>query len=114
MPYHSQAVSMEWNELESGVQYLLLAMMRVMAGGYLSIGILIITGQYLFNRHKHTYLPLLIFSCGMLVCLTSGYATLLVKFHTPGRPPIIAAIIGLILLIVAFIFNRQAVRQSME
>jgi uncharacterized membrane protein HdeD (DUF308 family) len=106
MSYHSQAISLLWSELDREMQYLLLAMMRVMAGGYLSTGILIVLAQFLFNRHQNKNWPLIILVCGSVVSITSLYATILVRQHTPGQPPTFVAILGLILLITGFIFNR--------
>ena len=38
MPYHSQAMSASWREVDLGVQTLILALMKVAGGGWLALG----------------------------------------------------------------------------
>jgi hypothetical protein len=40
------------------------------------------------------------------------YAVLTVSHHTPGHPPLLAVILGELLLLTGFIFNRQNLEQT--
>ncbi|MGB7299257.1 MAG: hypothetical protein WBD34_08045 [Burkholderiaceae bacterium] len=42
MPYHAQAISASWPEVDSGIQTLILALMKVAGGGWLALGFLTI------------------------------------------------------------------------
>jgi hypothetical protein len=107
MPYHSDAVLMAWNQVAPATQYLLLALMRATAGGFISLAFAIIFLQYKFSVQRISWIPVLILLIGTISMLCTSYATLIIRVHTPGRPPISDAIIGEVLLIAGFIFNRK-------
>jgi len=50
---------------------------------------------------------ILILVTGTISMICTSYTTIEVSFHTLGRPPIDDAIIGEVLLICGFIFNRR-------
>lgn len=112
MPYHSQALSMDWNELDSNLQHLLVAFMRAVSGGYLAVAISTILLQRKFWIHKTSWVPLIIMISGLVVSSLSIYATMLVRFYTPGKPPTTLAIVGFILLIIAYVFNRLSLKEN--
>ena len=107
MPYHSEAISLEWQQVNKAVQYLLLALMRTTGGGFISLACTITFLQFKFNRDKLAWIPGLILFLGTISMLCSTYAILLVSEHTHGRPPLVVAIAGELLLIAGFIFNRK-------
>lgn len=111
MPYHRDAVSMHWSELSVGTQFLILALMRATAGGYLAVAVMIIVLQKRFSTTPLKWIPIVILITGFIISLTSIYATLLVRFNSPGKPPTLLAIIGLVLLIVGYLNNRKEVNQ---
>jgi len=112
MPYHSDAISLEWNELDSGTQFLILALMRAVSGGFIAIAIVTAFLQKKFASGKITWIPLLILIGGLIVSLASLYATLIVRFNSPGKPPTSLAIIGIVLLIIGYIFNRKSLKKN--
>jgi hypothetical protein len=107
MPYHSKAISLAWTQVDHATQYLFLALMKATAGGFLSLSFAIIFLQYKFSINKISWIPVLILVIGTISMICSSYATIIVSFHTPGRPPVADVIIGEVLLIVGFIFNRK-------
>ena len=111
MPYHRDAVSMQWIELNVETQFLILALMRAIAGGYLAVAVMIIVLQKRFSTTPLKWIPIVILITGFIISLTSIYATLLVRFNSPGKPPTLLAIIGLVLLIVGYLNNRKEVNQ---
>ncbi len=108
MPYHSDAVSLDWNELDTNIQTLILALMRSVGGGYIAVGLVIGILQKKVASSRIMWLPLLILITGLIVSLTSIYSTLIVRFNSPGKPPTLLAILGIVLLIIGYIFNRKA------
>jgi drug/metabolite transporter (DMT)-like permease len=110
MPYHSDAISLQWNEVDSSAQFLILALMRAVSGGFIAVAIVTAFLQKKFTSDKITWMPLLILIGGLIVSLASIYATLIVRFNSPGKPPTLLAIIGIFLLIIGYIFNRKSLK----
>ena len=111
MPYHSDAVSMPWTRVAPATRYLLLALMRATAGGFISLAFAIIFLQYKFSMERISWIPVLILLLGTISMVCTSYATLILRFHTPGRPPFADVVIGELLLIAGFIFNRKYLRK---
>jgi len=111
MPYHSEAVSLNWEEVNPAMQFLLIALMRAIAGGFISMAFAIFFLQYQFSHHKISWIPLLILILGTISMFCTSYAIMQIWFHTPGRPPIAIVIAGELLLIVGYIFNRKYLRE---
>jgi hypothetical protein len=105
MGYHIMAVQKDWNELSHELQTLILALMRTVGGGFLSVSIAVIILQLEFNRSQNHWIALAILIVGGILTLGTLYATLLVRTKTKGRPPTIAALLLLILLLMGYFFN---------
>ena len=114
MPYHSEAVSLEWDEVYIDTQFLILALilMRAISGGFIAIAIVIAFLQNKFSLTKIKWLPIIILISGLIVGITSIYATLIVKFNTAGSPPTLSIIIGILLLIIGYIFNKKHLNEN--
>lgn len=107
MPYHSEAISQHWEEVQPAMQFLLLALMRATSGGFIAIAIAIIFLQYKLTENRLSWIPPFILILGTVTMLCSLYAILMVNSNTPGRPPVSFDIAGEILLITGFMFNRK-------
>ena len=107
MPYHSEAVSLEWSEIAQKFHFLILALMKAAGGGFVAAAISIFGLQYYYGRNRLKWIPILILCVGVVISLTSIYATMVIRLNTPGNPPTAAAAVGLILIIIGFIFNRD-------
>ena len=105
LSYHSVALSQGWNEIDSKVQILILALMRGVSGGLLAASVTIMFLQYKFLSTKLKWIPGLILLIGMILFFTILYAMLLVKLKTPGNPPIALTVTGAILITTAFVLN---------
>jgi xanthosine utilization system XapX-like protein len=53
---------------------------------------------------------MLILLTGVMVSLTTIYATLIVRLNSPGKPPTAFALIGLVLLFLGYFFNRKSLK----
>lgn len=106
MPYHSQALSLGWKEVDTATQTLFLALMRVCGGGWLAAALSIALLQRQFTRNRASWIPLVILVVGLASVLATLYATLMVYFNTPGVPPIPGVFILILLLLVGYQFNR--------
>jgi hypothetical protein len=112
MPYHSDAVSLKWEEVDKNIQYLILALMRAVSGGMILGGFIIIWLQIKFNKTKSNWIPLLILIAGTIVGLTSLYATIIVRTNTPGKPPSFLVIACLAGLVIGYIFNLKSINKN--
>jgi hypothetical protein len=99
------AVQKDWKELGPEMQTLILALMKTAGGGFVSVSIGVIILQIQFIKSHDHWIALTILIAGSIVTLGTLYATLLVRFKTKGRPPTIAAVILLILLVMGYFFN---------
>jgi hypothetical protein len=108
MPYHSEALSMTWNEVESSTQVLILALMRAVSGGFIASSIVIIVLQRKFALSKIQWIPGLIIIAGLILTSTTIYATMIVRLNSPGNPPTTLTLIGMLMLIIGYIFNRKS------
>lgn len=111
MPYHAEAVSQSWSEVDPMMQLLIIALMRATSGGFLVTAVAIAFLQYRFNKEKVRWIPLLILILGAISALTNLLATSMVSLNTPGHAPVYAPIAGLLLLIAGFLFNRKWARR---
>ena len=112
MPYHSEAVSLQWDEVDKNIQILILALMRAVSGGQILAGVMVIWLQLKFNESKLTWIPTLILIAGVIVGLTSLYATIIVRTNTPGNPPTFLVITCLVGLFIGYIFNRRYINSN--
>lgn len=107
MPYHKVAVSHEWNQVDSKMQFLILALMRAVSGGFILAALLIFWLQFKFSKTKLKWIPPMILISGTIIALSALYATIIVRVNTPGNPPSTIIIGALIFLIIGFTFNRK-------
>ena len=112
MPYHSDAISLDWSEVDSGTKFLILAFMRAMSGGYIAIAISTAFLQKKFASGKITWIPFLNLISGLILILSTLYGTMIVRFNSPGKPPTILVIIGIVLIIIGYIFNRKSLKKN--
>jgi hypothetical protein len=108
MPFHSEALGLAWNEVDSGTQIIILALMRTVSGGLLAASLVVIVLQMKITTHKLNWLPGLILAVGSIVALTAIYATIIIRMNTPGEPLTGLLVAGLVLFIIGYIFNRKA------
>lgn len=114
MPYHSEAVSLSWAEIETDFQYLILALMRATSGGFIVTAVLIAWLQIRFLRKPEHWISLMILVAGCIMGLALLYATLIIRVYTPGNPPTMLNALLICLLIVGYIFNHKSLSDSQD
>ncbi|WP_066628206.1 hypothetical protein [Labilibacter marinus] len=112
MPYHSQALSLDWSEVDHPTQILILALMRVVSAGYIAGAIVIITLQRKFSSSQLSWIPALILIFGLIVGVISIYGTFLVRLNSPGKPPIETILLGIVLVVIGYIFNKKSLLKT--
>lgn len=106
MPYHADAISRTWEELNPAFQILILALMRAAGGGFFLAGLMIIILQRIYNRTKQKWIPSLILFMGVIIVLTTVYATLIVRLNTNANPPTLSSAAALVGLISGYLMNK--------
>ena len=112
MPYHSDAISLNWYEVEKNTRVLVLALMRGISGGLLAVSVTILYLQFKFTSTRLSWIPLLILIVGIILSVTVLYAMLIIKLNTPGNPPFALAISGIVLLLTGFFLNMKEIKKS--
>ncbi|AFZ44748.1 hypothetical protein PCC7418_2606 [Halothece sp. PCC 7418] len=108
MPYHSQALGSSWSELDSNLQVLILALMKVAGSGFLVTGLTMLLLLIIPWRAGESWSIYAVPSVSLVTCLASVYATSLVKTQTSGKPPIVLSLVGVFLTGIGFIFSMFA------
>lgn len=104
MPYHADAVSKSWAEVEAANQTLISALMTVAGGGWFAVGVVIVVLLAFPFRNDREWaiyaLPALI----LIFYIPNLWATLSVLQSTPAKPPwqgnliaCLSAVVGVLL-----------------
>jgi hypothetical protein len=105
MPYHSDALQRNWDELDSQLQALLLALMRAVGGGWLAVSLNVAFLLVFPFRAGETWARYAIPLVGLAAALPSLYAALYVRSRTPASPPVNLVVVVILLLILGFIIS---------
>jgi hypothetical protein len=105
MDYHKMAVQKEWTDLALEIQTLILALMRTVGGGFISVALVLMILQTEFNKSHDRRIAITIFIVGVVLNLCTLYATILVRTKTKGRPPTYLTILLLVMLVLGYFFN---------
>jgi hypothetical protein len=101
MPYHAVAVSRSWAEVDPAMQVLLLALMKVTAGGWIASSLALLVILLIPFRSGQRWSFFAVPIVGSILGISSLLVTLRVRALTPANPPWIAAAVGLGLLLAA-------------
>ncbi len=114
MPYHAVAVGKDWNEIDHGMQVLILALMRVSGGGWMATAISITVLLIARSKFKSSILSIGLVLVGLGALIPTLYATLYVRANSPADPPWYAAVGGIALLVIALVLDTIAGYDSKE
>ncbi len=87
MPYHAEAVSKGWNEVDGATQELISALMTVAGGGWLAAGVVILLLLAVPFRRDERWAVYAVPGVILLVYVPNLWATLSVLWNTPASPP---------------------------
>jgi len=112
--YHRSTVDKRWSDLSAEMKAMILGLMRAVGGGMIAGGATTFYLQFYFNKYKQAWIALAILICASVVTLGIIYAHLTVMKSTKGRPPLVAAIAVLLLLIAGYFLNIAALSEVSE
>lgn len=87
MPYHAEALSQSWGEVEAATQVLISALMTVAGGGWFTVGVVILLLLAFPFRNDRKWAVYALPAIILLFYLPNLWATLSVLQQTPGTPP---------------------------
>lgn len=105
MPYHAIAVEKPWEEVDAGLQVLIIALMRVSGGGWLATSVAITLFFISWLKQKQTFFGISLVLVALAALIPTLYATLYVKTNSPANPPWLAATAGILILLLGLIFD---------
>lgn len=104
MPYHAEAVSKSWAEVETANQVLISALMDVSGGGWFTVGVVIVVLLVFPFRNDERWAVYALPAIILIFYIPNLWATLSVLWNTPAHPPwygnlmaCLSAVVGLIL-----------------
>lgn len=100
--YHSIAVGMEWEEVPEGFQALILALMRVAAGGWLALSVFIFTAVLLGGHPKFPALRWILPVAIVAFYAPTFYATWTVYTETGAPTPWLPSLVMIVLAPLAY------------
>ena len=110
MPYHSQALQVEWSALPPHYQGLLLGMLKGLAAGQIVAGLatLLMSAMSLRGSARPYVVLLPVVCLGYFLLIT--YATYIVASRTPGEPPLSFGVVAILLATAASVMLHVGVR----
>jgi uncharacterized protein YhhL (DUF1145 family) len=87
MPYHADALSRSWSEVEAATQVLLSALMTVAGGGWVTVGVVILLLLAFPFRNDRRWAVYALPAVILLFYAPNLWATVSVLENTPGTPP---------------------------
>lgn len=101
MPYHAQALNVNWNSLEDNYKTLFLALIRLAGAGGLVAGLVNLTlVTYLYHRVEYRLIWLLIVT-SLIFQFMTNYVVYYVFKNTLGDPPLLMVSTGSLIFIIA-------------
>ena len=105
MPYHSDALGKSWNELDNNVRVLIIALMRVVGGGWLATAVATGFMLYFSFLQGESWSAWAIMLTGCSVAVPTLVATIIVRTRTESRPPVMAAALAILLLLAGWLLS---------
>jgi uncharacterized protein YjeT (DUF2065 family) len=100
MPYHAVVAGKAWSELEQGTQTIILAMLKIIGGGFAAYGIALLW-MLMPLISRAPWAPYAILTTSAVVLVPTLYVTVALKRAAPSaRTPVVPAcvVIALVLL----------------
>ena len=106
MPYHREAVGVDWQQLDPRMRVLLTGLMRVAAGGMLAEGISMLIMLQIPFRAGEIWAQYAVPTIGLVGALPTLYATILIRARTGAHTPVLAGAAGILLVATGFILTK--------
>ncbi|MGJ3247166.1 MAG: hypothetical protein ACFE0I_13980 [Elainellaceae cyanobacterium] len=105
LPYQEAALETDWAELSPNFQVQFLSLLKVSGGGYLATAITLGVILFIPFRRGENWARWAIPAIGIPSVLVVNLAGLSVILNTPGRPPLLAGPITVLLMLLGFFLS---------
>ena len=105
LPYHRQAIGLEWKALIPSLQVLLLALMRVAGGALLGVGLAMLALLASPFRRGEAWARWAVAAVGAAAGVPALHAVVLVRTRTPGESPVVLVVAGLACIALGFLLS---------
>ncbi len=112
MPYHAEALSRSWDDVEPALQSLIVALMNVAGAGWIALGVATLVLVALPVRRGERWARVLVPMLLLLFYIPTLLATLTVLRETPGSPPWFGNAVACLMAVAAFLLDAPWGRQS--
>lgn len=109
--YHLDAIGKTWQQIGTGQQLVLVAIMRGSGSGTLAAGFSILAVLLMAFRKKEMWSMILLFSVAVIKGATAVFTNLQIRQSTEGNPPLaitIAVVVASVIGVVLFLTDRQS------
>ncbi len=110
MPYHAQALNVDWNRLDENYKTLFIALIRLSGVGGLVTGLVNLTLVSYLYHHVESRLIWLLIASSLIFQSMTNYVVYSVYTNTPGEPPLLMVSIGSVTFIIATILLLAGIR----
>ena len=112
MPYHAVATGLAWEQVPSGIQFVFIAMMRVIGGSFIALVIVVTTILVIPFKQGYRWAHYCVPITGIACAGSSLYATAQLKLQTGANAPWIAALIPVVVYVIGLIITATLPRES--
>ncbi|MBI9075506.1 MAG: hypothetical protein JEZ02_08865 [Desulfatibacillum sp.] len=105
LPYHQQASDMDWEELTPQSRGMALAVLRIVAGGFLCASVATFILLWIPYRQGLVWAGPAIFVIYNSMAIPALYGTYLVASNTPSNPPLLPVLTAIIISFVGMILS---------
>jgi hypothetical protein len=105
MPYHADALSKDWSELDPATQTLIKSLMEVAAAGWLALGVLVLLLVAIPIRRGERWARFAAPAALLLFYVPTLLATLTVLYETPASPPWRFNLVACLCAVVGFLVD---------
>ena len=110
MPYHAQALNVDWNSLDDNYKTLFISLIRLAGVGGLVAGLVNLTLVSYLYHHVESRLIWLLIASSLIFQSVMHNAVYSVYTNTPGEPPLLIVSIGSVTFIIATILLLAGIR----
>ena len=111
LPYQEVAVGAPWDQLSVGLQTQFLSLLKVAGGGYLATAVALFVLLWIPFRQGDRWARTAIPALGIPAVLIVNYAGLTIMLNTPGKPPLIAGPVVILLMIAGYVLSADSHRR---
>lgn len=105
MAYHRDASGVEWDDLSPQFQSLILAVLRIVAGGFFCAAFAVSVLLWIPFRQGLEWSGPVIFAVHSAMTLPAIYGTIIVETRTPATPPLIPLVFALVLSAMGLVLS---------